>query len=71
MGLETEADLGGAECSFTAAILAVEGKKRQLPEFCSALIGAIYMRWMVWRRTPFYSYIIFFVYRIGQDRPLH
>jgi short/branched chain acyl-CoA dehydrogenase len=25
MGLETESDYGGAECSFTAAILAVEG----------------------------------------------
>jgi hypothetical protein len=26
MGIETEAEYGGAECSFTSAILAIEGK---------------------------------------------
>jgi hypothetical protein len=30
MGLETEGDYGGAECSFMGAILAVEGKERLL-----------------------------------------
>lgn len=30
MGLETEADFGGAESSFTGAILVVEGKQSSL-----------------------------------------
>lgn len=38
MGLETPADYGGAECSFMAAILAVEGKAIDPLRFGSYLL---------------------------------
>jgi hypothetical protein len=29
MGIETEGELGGSECSFTSAIITIEGKKKK------------------------------------------